>query len=145
MLILRRFSARAAAVCAAALALAAAGLSDLPAVGADQADASYALGCTFNAYAPWSSGGRVYANLRINCDRSRSLIVRGRVTRHKTLWPDKTVGSYDSWVSFTAGQWKTIQVSGPCDGGANYFAKAVIQESAYSTAYTDKSALAWAC
>jgi hypothetical protein len=59
--------------------------------------------------------------------------------------PDKTVGSYDSWVYFTAGQVRTIQVSGSCDGGANYFAKAVIQANELSTAYSDKSSLVWAC
>jgi hypothetical protein len=132
-------------ICGAILALGAGILRTAPLVGVESAQANSALGCSFDAYSPWSSGTRTYANLWIKCNQSRWLIVRGRITRQKTLWPDKTVGNYDGWVYLNAGQWAMIRVAGSCDGHANYFAKAVIQANTLSTAYTDRSATVAAC
>jgi hypothetical protein len=112
------------------------------AVASPKGGAETALGCWFNAGTPYTSGGRIYTKLQLKCDVSKTVLLRGRITKVRNNLPDRTVGSADWWHTAEAGRYYTWYLHNDdvaCPGSGTFFAKLTIQTGTYSTVYADRS------
>jgi hypothetical protein len=128
------------ALCAAIAAVMFLTLSQAPA-----ANASSALGCTFNASTPYkTAGGTLWSQVTVRCSTPRTLYIDGNLKRDR-FGPDVLAGTFSDVAVLDANQgwsrWIYNNVN-MCPGSGPYYGVATIRTGPFATAYQDRSASA---
>ena len=118
-------------------------LTAAPAGQTGTAEAAGALGCAFDAYAPYKgTDGRIYTKIAVKCSTDRWLYWHARLTKDRNNSLDVTIGSSDGYDLFKAGiqyTWHLSNNRNSCPGSGYFFGKLSIQARPLSDAYADRS------